>query len=207
MKKSKLIWSMSFFLLLFLNISCSKSDDKSGIDENCNFTSEQEEGLKYMREEEKLARDVYYYLYEKWGLDIFNHIGSSEQSHMDLVLNLMNKCGIEDISLNDYGKFSNTHLQELYDQLVAAGEQSLIDALKVGATIEDVDIFDLDKFASETQNESLLEVYEKLNCGSRNHMRAFNKQLNSRDASYTPQYISQSKFDEILNSSQESCGS
>ncbi|MCB0690987.1 MAG: DUF2202 domain-containing protein, partial [Saprospiraceae bacterium] len=68
MKKSKLIWSMSFFLLLFLNISCSKSDDKSGIDENCNFTSEQEEGLKYMREEEKLARDVYQALYEMWEL-------------------------------------------------------------------------------------------------------------------------------------------
>ena len=42
--------------------------------------------LAFMREEEKLARDVYTNLYAKWGVSIFNNISKSEQTHMDAVL-------------------------------------------------------------------------------------------------------------------------
>jgi len=49
------------------------------------------ENLAFMREEEKLARDVYLYLFEFWGQLIFENIAAGEQQHMDAVWSLMDK--------------------------------------------------------------------------------------------------------------------
>ncbi len=46
----------------------------------------------------------------------------------------------------------------------------------------------------------------KLKCGSRNHLRAFIKQLKKNNGTYSPQYISQDEFNKILKSSKEQCG-
>jgi hypothetical protein len=43
------------------------------------LSPEEAAGLAYMREEEKLAHDVYLALYEQWGSTIFRSIASSEQ--------------------------------------------------------------------------------------------------------------------------------
>ena len=80
---------------------------------------------------------------------------------------------------------------------------SLIDALTVGATIEDLDIYDLLKAVGRTDKVDILAVYQNLLKGSRNHMRAFVGQLGQRDVTYVPQYISQEQFDEIVNSPKE----
>lgn len=94
-------------------------------------------GLVYMREEEKLAQDVYLALYAEWGLPIFQNIANSEQTHTDAVKTLLDRYGVEDPAVETAaGEFVNADLQALYDQLTALGEQSLGDALKVGATIE-----------------------------------------------------------------------
>lgn len=207
MKKGIWILGMLFFALLSTTaiVSCEKDDD-TPIENNCNLTTEQEEGLLYMREEEKLARDVYNYLYEKWNLNVFKNIGKAEQKHMDALLGEVDVCKFEDSVLPEAGKFNNTHIQELYDALTTKGDKSLVDALEVGATIEDVDIFDLDNYSAKTDSETLLKVYDNLNCGSRNHMRAFIGQLESQGVTYTPQFISQDQFDEILKGDHESCG-
>ncbi|NCB02187.1 MAG: DUF2202 domain-containing protein, partial [Spirochaetia bacterium] len=55
-----------------------------------------EEGILLMREEEKLARDVYLTLYEKWNLRTFSNIARAEQKHMDAVAYLLSTKGIED---------------------------------------------------------------------------------------------------------------
>ncbi|MCL4170722.1 UNVERIFIED_CONTAM: hypothetical protein GTU68_045857 [Idotea baltica] len=159
-----------------------------------------------MREEEKLARDVYLYFYDKYELNIFNNIAASEQKHMDAVGTIMEKYGVEDPASNESGVFTNTTLQQLYDDLIAQGDASLVEALKVGATIEDVDIRDLDDAMSGTTKTDLIDMYEMLECGSRNHMRAFTQQLNSRSETYTPQFITQAQYDEVINGAHEHCG-
>jgi hypothetical protein len=159
-----------------------------------------------MREEEKLARDVYFYFYEKYDLNLFNNISSSEQQHMDAVLTLLNIYDIVDVALPQYGEFSDPDLQELYNTLITNGDVSLLNALKVGATIEDVDIKDLMDAMERTTNMDLVDTYEKLICGSRNHMRAFVGELENRGETYTPQFISQELFEEIINASHEHCG-
>ena len=157
-----------------------------------------------MREEEKLARDVYITLYNKWGVTIFTNISNSEQTHMDAILMLLNKYSLIDpVGSNGVGVFANTTLQTLYNQLVAKGSASVLDAYKVGATIEDLDIFDLSNALINIDNQDIRLVYDNLNKGSRNHMRSFYKNIINAGGSYTPQYITQAQFDAIISSAME----
>lgn len=134
------------------------------------------EALVYMREEEKLAKDVYRYLYDVWGQRIFENIAASEQKHMDAVLYLLGKYGLEDPALRP-GEFDDQRLQDLYDELVAKGKISLIDALEVGVIIEETDISDLEECLSITNKQDIRQVFTNLLNGSENHLAAFNSQL------------------------------
>ncbi len=175
-------------------------------DSEQNILSEEEiAGLKLMREEEKLARDVYLVLYDKWDMSIFNNIANSEQTHTDAVKTLLEIYGIEDpVYTDDRGIFTDQELQALYNDLVNQGDASLLEALIVGATIEDLDIKDLNELIAQTENQDILLVYNNLRKGSRNHMRSFVRQIENNDGVYTAQFIEQSELDEILGSQQES---
>ena len=148
--------------------------------------------LQFMREEEKLAHDVYVTLYEKWDLRVFNNIAASEQKHTDAVAVLLDRYDITDpVTGNDVGEFADLELQALYDQLVAQGSRSVAEALKVGAAIEEIDILDLQERLGETDNASIERVYDSLLAGSENHLRAFVSNLKAQTGeTYAPQYLS-----------------
>jgi len=168
------------------------------------ISEEEKEGLIEMREEEKLARDVYLTLYNIWKLQIFKNIAESEQTHMDSVKYLLDRYNISDpVKSDEIGKFSNPKFEELYNKLVEKGSKSVVDALTVGATIEDLDIADLENWISKTDNEDIKFVYENLMKGSRNHMRAFVRMLERYGANYAPQYISKEEYEQIISSSME----
>ena len=164
------------------------------------------EMLVFMREEEKLARDVYTTLHSVYPMPIFNNISNSEQFHMDRVLCLLNHYGIPDPAMTGVGEFSNSDLQALYNNLVAQGSASFIDALTVGATIEDLDIFDLEERINQTSNEAIITIFSHLKCGSGHHIRAFTRLLNNQNVVYTPQFISQQEYDDIIDGPFEICG-
>jgi len=156
--------------------------------------------LIYMREEEKLARDVYLTLFEKWNFIIFKNIANSEDRHTNAVKLLLDKYEIADPVQNDErGIFTNIELKQLYDNLVAKGETSLSDAFVVGATIEDVDIFDLNERIAETDNDDIKCVFNNLKQGSENHMRGFVRQIKRNGSTYEAQYISKQELEEILS--------
>jgi len=159
-------------------------------------------GLLYMREEEKLARDVYTTLGEQWDVQVFQNIARSEQRHMDAVATLLDRYGLEDPAANKaIGEFTNPDLQALYDELVAQGSTSLADALKVGAAIEEIDILDLKDYIAKTDNEDIQQVYERLMAGSENHLRAFTSTLETMTGeSYGPQYLDLDTYNAIINS-------
>ena len=134
----------------------------------------------YLREEEKLARDVYIKMYESWGATIFSNISVSEQRHMDAVLQLLVKYGIPDPAAGcSVGEFTDADLQKLYDDLIFKGQQSLLDAYIVGRIIEETDIYDLEVAIYETEKVDLDKVYSQLLLGSRNHLGAFNSHIES----------------------------
>jgi hypothetical protein len=164
--------------------------------------------LLFMREEEKLARDVYLTLFEQWNLSIFKNIAASESTHMDAILSLLKSYGINDPTAGKaIGEFTNPDLQALYDQLVAQGSQSLSEALKVGAAIEEIDILDLEERIAQTDMADIIAVYESLLKGSRNHLRSFTKTLVQQTGeTYSPQFLSQDVYDAIVQSGTESGG-
>jgi len=154
--------------------------------------------LLHLRQEEKLARDTYQALYAVWGVRTFSNIAASEQRHVDAILTLLAAYGIADPLPDDAaGTFLDPEIQGLYEALVTAGSQSLVDALRVGATIEDLDIADLDVALASTDKPDLQRVYANLTQGSASHLRAFVVQLARSDETYTPQFISQERFDAI----------
>ncbi|MCP5063570.1 MAG: DUF2202 domain-containing protein [Ignavibacteriae bacterium] len=169
------------------------------------LNSSEEDGLAFMREEEKLARDVYIAMYEKWDLIIFDNISKAEQKHMDALKMLLDRYSMEDPIKNDeLGVFENEDLQTLYDGLIETGNKSLVDALVVGQSIEEIDILDLIKYTEEIDNEDITFVYDNLNRGSRNHLRAFVSNLNDQgEEDIEALYMTQEAFDEIINSDME----
>ena len=173
------------------------------------LTDTEIEALQFMREEEKLARDVYLSLYEQWGLPIFQNIAGSEQTHMDTVLSLMQRYEIADSAANHGpGQFANTDLQALYDQLIASGSQSLGDALRVGALIEETDIADLESRLATIQNTEIIQAFNNLSQGSFNHLRSYAGMLERQTGEvYQPQVLTAAAYADILAGSQNGMGS
>ena len=164
------------------------------------LTAEEIDGLRWMREEEKLAHDVYVVMDEAWGIRAFENIAAAETTHGEAIKTLLDRHGIADpVASQPAGAFTDPELQVLYDDLVVRGRTSLVDALTVGALIEDLDISDLRERATDTPDIAL--VYDDLERGSENHLRAFVRNLERRGGTYTPSYISVDEFESILSSS------
>lgn len=159
-------------------------------------------GMVRMREEELLARDIYLALGDRWGTKVFANISSAEQTHTDAVKALLDRYAIADPAADHTsGTFTDPELQSLYSSLLADGSRSLVDALTVGATVEELDLADLAARASDIAD--IAWVYTNLERGSRNHLRAFVRQLGRNGADFTPSYIAQSDFDSIISSDTE----
>lgn len=169
------------------------------------LSEKEQQSLLYMFEEEKLAQDVYTDMSAKWNQNPFNNIITSEQSHKDTVGMMLIQNGISQPD-NSIGIFNNSELQNLYIELKTQGSISYNEALKVGATIEDRDIFDLNNYKLNTQNPQLIALYDWLICASKNHMRAFTKKLNmSGGGNYTPKYITQEEYQAIISGTNGAC--
>lgn len=194
-------------VVVIITVFSSCTDNENNTELLKEALSEEEiTNLEFLREEEKLARDVYSFSFEKYREIIFNNISQSEQQHMDQVLKLLNTYQISDPASTEIGVFNNAELQNLYDNLTAKSALSLADALIVGATIEDLDIKDIADYELITNKLDILSVLGGLKCGSRNHLRNFTNQLEIISVNYEPQYISLEEYNEIINSSNEKCG-
>lgn len=183
----------------------NQNENSNGLNSNATTLNQSDiEALLFMLEEEKLARDTYNFLSDLWSVSIFGNIANSEQAHMNAIINQLETSSIEFTILPE-GEFSNSTLQNYYNQFVAEGEVSVLQAFQIGATIEDLDIVDLQEYINGTSNESLISVFEKLQCGSRNHMRSFYSNIVNQGQDYVPQFLSVEEFNSIVNSPSEQC--
>ncbi|MCL9808891.1 DUF2202 domain-containing protein [Flavobacterium luminosum] len=188
-------------MIVLFTVSCSDNEDNT---KNVVLTPKEKEGVLFMLEEEKLARDTYNYMNNLWGLSLFNNIKNSEQSHMDAIVTILEQHNIEYTILPE-GQFSNQNLQNFYNQFIIDGQVSSVEALKIGATIEDLDIVDLENYINESTNKSLILAYQNLQCGSRNHLRSFVSTLDNLGVTYNPQFLTTVVFNSIITSSHEQC--
>lgn len=147
------------------------------ISPDASAVSSTDETLLYMAEEEKLAMDVYDALGELWGSRIFTQISSSEATHQDRVLPLLDAAGLDDPRTGVAGTFVNEELQTLYNDLIALGSTSPTAAFEVGVMIEERDIADLAEAIALTDDPSVITVLDSLLSASQNHLSAFERLL------------------------------
>lgn len=160
------------------------------------------EGLVFTREEEKLARDVYAALQAQD--PTFNNIRASEQTHMDAIGTLLGRYDVADPAADKApGEFTNLTLQALHDALVAQGLPSRVAALSVGVEIEELDIHDIDAANQAVSHDDILNTYDNLTRGSRNHLRAFYSKLLAAGGTYTPRHLDAATFQAIVTSATE----
>lgn len=212
--------------LILASTSCEKNSANTGDDYFASFLSTSADGISSvlkenmiraftittdpgpdeikviiaMREEEKLARDVYNVFAEKWGHMVFRRISGAESTHLNAANSLLVYYGSPDTVISGAGVFNDQEMQKLYDELVSRGTTSIEEAFKAGALIEEMDIRALEEALAQVSNENIKMVFENLSRGSRNHLRAFNRQLKVRGLSYVPEYITVEQFNEIVNS-------
>lgn len=131
--------------------------------------------LSFMREEERLARDLYQALASQYDNALpFSRITVSEQRHFDTLGLLLTRYGIADpASGRAAGSYADPGLQKLYDDLVAKGRTSLAAAYEVGIAVETEDIADLKAAITETAQADAKQVFTNLLRGSENHLAAF----------------------------------
>lgn len=163
------------------------------------LTQELTDTLSYMGNEERLAYDIYNNLYSQWGTKQFTNIANkSEVKHIDAMQQLIQKYKLDNqanftnidlVELNYVntaiadmvaGTYDIATIQNLYDNLVAQGSVSEVEALKVGCTVEVVDVTDLDAYitiAQDSNASDVVTVFNFLRDGSYNHYWAFDKGL------------------------------
>ena len=192
-----LVFSVSFLF------ACNENDN---ITDASNQTINQKDkaALLFMLEEEKLARDTYSYLNNLWSMNQFSNIKNSEQTHMDAIVDLLELYQIN-YTILPVGQFENESIQNYYNQFVTEGSLSSTNALKVGATIEDLDIVDLEEYINSTTNPDIITVFKTLQCGSKKHLKSFNKGIENFGETYTPQYLTLEAFNSILSESNGPC--
>lgn len=205
MKKSYTIAVLALFIAASFQLGACSKNSSTAADSSLSVAEKQ--GLLFMREEEKLAFDVYNHLHTQWGLLPFLNISQSEASHMAAVKTLLDRYNLPDPAAGKAaGEFGDPVLAALYTTLIQKGDSSEVQALLTGALIEEVDIRDLKLWISQTTKTDLLQVFNNLMLGSRNHLRSFVSNLASRGVTYSPVYLSQAEYDAIINSPWESGG-
>jgi len=193
------------FLILSVLFITSCSDTNNNQSTNTiNLSDTDREALLFMLEEEKLARDTYEFLDLEWGLIQFANIKISEQSHMDAIITLLERSKTP-FTILPYGEFEDDHLQDYYNQFVENGQLSQANALQIGATIEDLDIVDLQEFINDAESPSVIKVFESLKCGSGNHLRSFVSSIELLGDTYTIQFLTEEEYNLIISQTHENC--
>lgn len=162
------------------------------------LSSREKQGLLFIWEEEKAARDLYTSLYDKNNLSIFLDLARSEQSHMDQARAVIDRYALSIPGKDEPGLFQNRTMQEIHDTLLAEGLQSDQYALKAAAAFEEISIMDLEKELAAAQAEDIRTVYQGLLAGSRKHLRSYISNLTDQGIQYEPRYLDKSELEVMV---------
>lgn len=155
----------------------------------------------YMLEEERMAMEVYQVFFDKWGHQIFQNISQAEERHFEIMQELLVEQNPEmEATIDDWeaGVYENDVLQNLYNDLVKRGSVSLLDALKVGAEIEELNITDLNININQSESQTAIATYQSLLNASHKHLRAFVKNIEKSGVSYEPVLLDEEEYHSIV---------
>jgi hypothetical protein len=162
------------------------------------LSARERDGVLFIWEEEKAARDLYTSLYEANNLSIFQNLMRSEQSHMDQAKGVMDRYSLSVPGDDEPGVFENQTLQTVHDDLLREGLGSDEDALLVAAEFEEISIIDLEAELAFAENEDVRVVYQGLLAGSLKHLRSYVADLESLGITYSPRHIEEARYRDIV---------
>lgn len=185
--------------------------------------SNEQTHLFFMREEEKLARDVYLTIGTMYpNAAIFGNIDDSEQRHTMAVKAKIEKYGYEDPNTNDnigvYTGVYGDYFKEKYYQFIDRAAINDLDALYVGAYIEELDVMDINQCPAVivatdngindvtecgkvyTKNSDIKRLYNSLLNGSENHLQAYVRNIEKHigEGNYQAQVLTQGQVNQLL---------
>ncbi len=162
-------------------------------------TTVEQQNLVFMREEEKLAWDLYREMHQIWGLSVFKSVSGEEKEHMKKMLGLLQMYNIPDPVQGDVpGRYVNVYISDIYQSLSQQGRRSVQDALKVCALQEEINILDLIRVSQSATQPKVLEVYAELQRNSISHLRSFAHSLEILGIRYQGVKIPQNTIDSIV---------
>ena len=175
---------LSLFVAAVLFSGCTKDDDTytSGVnnDEGSNsalnetLSAQEMDGMMYMVENEKLLRDYFTVMNDKFNLPVFANIALSEQRHLSQLSVKFDRYELENpADAKGKGEFVNPDLQQIYNDLVAHGSSSIYAALSAGIGKVEKDIEDLSTFISQLEgNQDIEQIYSNILVESQSNLAA-----------------------------------
>ncbi len=157
--------------------------------------------LQFLREEEKVAHNVYEVLYAIWNEPSFLEIMSEEAEHMEVLKHLLKQKDIPDPLEGietDNGIFTRPALKKMFEDLTAQGARSVTEAYKVAAIFEETDIRDLTNRFNATQDPDVREVYDELIHASEHHLRTCVQNLKRLGYAYPPTVLPREDYERII---------
>ncbi len=177
MKNRIIIYAFALFWLSTITTTGTcLAAEKGHAEKNAALGADTLDALRYIREEVKLARDVYSALSDIWGLEVFENTAKSKQSLMNAVSYLLTPYGF-DGPTGDAGKFVDSDLQELYSYLIDRGKVSRSNAIDATILIEQTVIADLKDVFLQTNATDVYKVLTLLMEGSENHLHELRRYL------------------------------
>jgi len=166
-------------------------------DSTADLTANEIEFAYAVREDEKVARDLYFAFFEKYKLKAFENISKAESNHIRAVELLLSYYEIDYPEIGEYGKFADPTRQQMYDSLLIKGETAL-EAFKVMAQLEEENIVSFGEVLEDIENDNIAIVIENLLKASENHFKAAIRQITALGGEYTAQYMSQEQYSAII---------
>lgn len=166
-------------------------------DSTADLTADEIEFIFAVREDEKVARDLYFSFFQKFGLKPFENIGKAEDNHIKATEKLFDYYEIDYPALSANGKFEDAIRQKLYDSLLLKGTPEL-EAFKVMAFLEESNIVEYGEVLKTIVNPNIKIVIENLAKASANHFKAAIRQITALGGTYAPALMTQEQYRAVI---------
>lgn len=166
-------------------------------DSTADLTADEIEFVYAVREDEKVARDLYTAFFEKYSLKTFSNISRSEANHMRAVEILLEYYEIDFPAAGEYGVFEDSARQAIYDSLLAKGNTAL-EGFRVMAQLEEENIVSYRNVLSDITNPNIKIVIENLGKASENHFKAAIRQITALGGTYAPKLMNQEEYKAMI---------
>jgi len=158
----------------------------------------------YLQEEEKLVHDLNAaFAAQHPDIPLFQNIANASKVYMTADNVILQRYNIPNPEKEAAGAFGNHKFQQMYNAGVNNGSMSAMGALSSSALLEDMHIADLEAAIGRTDNTDIIFVYRQELTASRNNLRALSQWIAAYGGTYTPTFISQSYYTNLISTPAE----